>query len=118
LASSKKFQPSRLLSGLHSTRFPQNLKSRKRFGSYSPVVKVLPTGVEQDSKICSKQEDYPNTKIIEWEDMYEIGRNSKKAKPEGPTPEKMSMIMYTSGTSGKPKGVMIQQKGPVQFFEV
>jgi len=65
------------------------------------------------AKLKVKQDDYPNTKIIEWEDMYEIGRNSKKAKPEGPTPETISMIMYTSGTSGKPKGVMIQQKGMV-----
>ena len=51
--------------------------------------------------------------IYPYEVVYNKGKTSKLPRPAPPTPETKSVIMYTSGTSGKAKGVIISQANMV-----
>ena len=53
------------------------------------------------------------TKTYSYDDVYKLGNDSLKAPPPMPKPETISLVMYTSGTSGKAKGVLISQANMV-----
>jgi len=52
-------------------------------------------------------------KLHSFDAIYKLGHESILAKPAPPTPDTISVIMYTSGTSGKAKGVLISQANMV-----
>ncbi|KAK1441718.1 long-chain-fatty-acid-CoA ligase [Babesia gibsoni] len=56
-----------------------------------------------------------NLKFILWEDLFEMGK--KKPLPVCPPhPDTLSIISYTSGTSGVPKGVMITHRNLINLM--
>lgn len=57
--------------------------------------------------------DYPECKFYTLADVQELGDKSLLKAPEAPSADTIAIIMYTSGTSGKPKGVMISQANMV-----
>ena len=64
-------------------------------------------------QIRHKIPDESNYEIFTYEQILAKGKSSKLARPTPPGPETKSVIMYTSGTSGKAKGVIISQANMV-----
>ena len=50
-----------------------------------------------------------SVKVTSFADVIELG-TSKPCAPTPPKPESLCVLMYTSGSTGDPKGVMIQHK--------
>ncbi|KAM9715799.1 long-chain-fatty-acid--CoA ligase 5 isoform 1-T4 [Menidia menidia] len=50
--------------------------------------------------------------IVSLEDMEELGKNNLQ-KPNPPKPEDLSIICFTSGTTGNPKGAMLTHENVV-----
>ena len=64
-------------------------------------------------KLRFKIPDNTETKTYSYDDVYKLGNDSLKAPPPLPKPDTISLVMYTSGTSGKAKGVLISQANMV-----
>lgn len=64
-------------------------------------------------KLRFKIPDNTQTRVYSYDDVYKLGNDSLKAPPPLPKPETISLVMYTSGTSGKAKGVLISQANMV-----
>ena len=64
-------------------------------------------------KIRATKEDFPNVEFSSYDEIQKLGDKSVKKAPEMPKPDSIAVIMYTSGTSGKPKGVLISQANMV-----
>ena len=60
-------------------------------------------------KIKFKKPEDSKLDVCTYNEIYEMGQNTTIKAPEPPKPETIAVIMYTSGTSGKAKGVMISQ---------
>jgi long-chain acyl-CoA synthetase len=62
--------------------------------------------------------DYPDPRLMSWEEFLALGRASLAAHEPGwfeaqvcqLDPDAASMVVYTSGTTGQPKGAMLSQR--------
>lgn len=52
----------------------------------------------------------PDIKFISFNECVELGKTSKDIGFTKPSPEDLSCIMYTSGSTGPPKGVVLSQR--------
>mgnify|MGYP000295902188 CR=1 FL=1 len=69
---------------------------------------------EQPTKnISVKREEFPNARFLSFDEIQKIGDKSVLKAPEKAKPDTIAVTMYTSGTSGKPKGVLISQSNLV-----
>lgn len=53
------------------------------------------------------ENNFTDKKLISLAELMEQGKNSNKSLPPGPKPEDIASIIYTSGTTALPKGVML-----------
>lgn len=56
--------------------------------------------------------EFPNIKVLNWEELRKLGEENP-AEPVPPAPEDLCCIMYTSGTTGPPKGVPLTHRNVV-----
>lgn len=67
--------------------------------------------IQQDNQQNNQQDSQTdinktNIKIINWEKLIQLATDFK-FQPTESNPQKLATLMYTSGTTGKPKGVML-----------
>jgi long-chain acyl-CoA synthetase len=55
---------------------------------------------------------HPNVAILSFDELLQMGQ-SNPCKPVKPQPDDLCCIMYTSGTTGPPKGVPLTHKNVV-----
>ncbi|CAI5484905.1 unnamed protein product [Closterium sp. Yama58-4] len=70
------------------------------------LVAVMPANLPAESSKALKD---LGIKALSWEDALKEGE-SNPAEPTPPVPEDICTIMYTSGTTGEPKGVLLTHR--------
>lgn len=78
---------------------------------------IYNTDVEAKKEHLDKiKSDYPHLTVMSIEELRKLGEeNPVDAVP--PTPEDLCCIMYTSGTTGPPKGVALTHKNVIAAGE-
>jgi amino acid adenylation domain-containing protein len=106
----------------------------KAGGAYVPIDPKLPrerlrlllSDIDSPVILCQRQwrenisalaeETCPNSQILTLEDLLESLKANDQANPICTNrPEDLSYVMYTSGTTGIPKGVMVPHRGIVRL---
>ncbi|KAG8084444.1 hypothetical protein GUJ93_ZPchr0010g9533 [Zizania palustris] len=85
-----------------------NCKSAKR-------VKALVAFTSATSEQITSA-DQIGMKLYSWNDFLNMGKDNP-AKPCAPKPNDTCTIMYTSGTSGQPKGVMLSHESHAMYVK-
>ncbi|GME75431.1 unnamed protein product [Ambrosiozyma monospora] len=59
------------------------------------------------------KEARPDIKLYSYEEVIQLGKESKDIEPNPPKPDDLCLIMYTSGSTGTPKGVELTHRNIV-----
>lgn len=74
-----------------------------------PSLKYIIYSGEIKSDVLDKVQRSVSQRVISLDEVAKLGRNDPKEQRE-PEPEDLCCIMYTSGSTGNPKGVMLSHK--------
>ncbi|KAF1758458.1 hypothetical protein GCK72_014916 [Caenorhabditis remanei] len=84
----------------------EKTKQLIRDKSYLPTLKYIVQfdKVSPDTREMARENDF---QIWSFEEFVEMGKKEKPRQHIPPTPETLATISFTSGTTGRPKGVML-----------
>jgi long-chain acyl-CoA synthetase len=74
-----------------------------------PSLKYIIYSGEIKWDVLEKVQKSVSQKVISLDEVAKLGREHPK-EPRQPEPEDLCCIMYTSGSTGNPKGVMLSHK--------
>ena len=77
-----------------------------QFVIYNSEAEVKPEHISQ------LKEAHPRLTILSFNDLREMGENNS-VDPTPPQPDDLCCVMYTSGSTGAPKGVMLKHRNVV-----
>lgn len=73
--------------------------------------------VDADTRRHSSELRRPEMLVVDVSELPRTGGNADDQVPASCTPEMTSMILYTSGSSGTPKGIMLHHEGIRSWLE-
>jgi long-chain acyl-CoA synthetase len=79
------------------------------------AIKYVIYNVNEEPKkedLAKLRSDHPQLTVLSFEELRKAGE-SNMVDPVPPTPEDLACVMYTSGSTGPPKGVLIRHKGVI-----
>lgn len=78
--------------------------------SAQPLVIILP----EHELSAADRDDFTSHKVYDKSDLHQF---SQEFKPVDVSPKSLAYILFTSGTTGEPKGVPIRQESVVQYVQ-
>lgn len=99
---------------LDPSLFPSLLNVLKAAGDAANIKYIIynSDGEVKQEHLDRLASEYPNIKVLDWEALRKSGEENP-VEPVPPTPEDLCCIMYTSGTTGPPKGVPLTHKNVI-----
>lgn len=88
------------------------LPTVQKVASQCPSLKYIIYSGEVKNEVLSKVTTSVTQKVISLDELAKLGRDTPR-EPRTPEPEDLCCIMYTSGSTGNPKGVMLSHKNLV-----
>jgi long-chain acyl-CoA synthetase len=69
-------------------------------------------GEVKQEDITKLKEAHPELTVMSYEELRKLGEDNP-VDPTPPSPEDLCCIMYTSGSTGAPKGVMLKHRNVI-----
>jgi long-chain acyl-CoA synthetase len=88
------------------------LPTVQKVANKCPTLRYIIYSGEVKTDVLDKVSAAVNQKIISLDEIAKLGRKNPR-EPRQPEPEDLCCIMYTSGSTGNPKGVMLSHKNIV-----